>query len=247
MTLPGIFIPDLNLHLMRKPSLLCRVVRVAGATVCVMLPVSSMAVVYSLDSVTGILAVDGRGAAGSTWFGWETFNDAAARNQPIDDSTPDIGSAAGVRFRTTNGEDHVLGSGNYYLSAGNPAEEVTVVTAGIPGTGFTTIILQAVTAFDDFPAPWRFPAVNGVNPAVTQGKNALGFGQLFVRYDLPGNESGYVIPFGATGPHFSMDRFVVDTRWNPTGFGPDLAVVPEPGAVALGTAAALLSLRRRRS
>ncbi len=202
--------------------------------------------VYSLDGVSGVIEVAGRGGAGAVYFGWETFNDAGRRSEPIDDVTPDIGSAVGVRFRTTNGEDHVLGSGNYYLFAGNPAEEVTVVTAGEVGSGYTTVILQAVTAFDDFPGAWRFGELGGVKPQVVQGRNAVGLGQLWVRYDLVGNEGRYVIPFEATGPHFSLDRFVVDARWSAEGFEPEMVVVPEPGMGLAGVGLGWLWLRRRR-
>jgi hypothetical protein len=213
----------------------------------VVMPVGVGAAVYSLDGVSGVIEVAGRGGAGAVYFGWETFNDAGRRNEPINDGTPDIGSAVGVRFRTTNGEDHVLGSGNYYLASGNPAEEVTVVTAGEVGSGYTTLILQAVTAFDDFPGEWRFGELGGVKPQVVQGRNAVGIGQLWVRYDLVGNEGSYVIPFEATGPHFSLDRFVVDTRWSAEGFEPEMVVVPEPGVgFVAGVGLGWLWLRRRR-
>ena len=206
------------------------------------------AATYLISAQTGLIAPSTRGGADSAFYGWDTFNDPANRAQPIDDATPDIGtSVAGARFRTTNGEDHVLGSGNFYLFAGTPAEDVTAVSAGILGTGFTSVILQGVTAFDAYPGLWSFPAVNGVTPEFAQGVNAAGFGQFWVKYDFPGNAGSYAIPFSAGGPHYSIDKFTVDTVWNAQGFSPDSALaVPEPSGAALALLALSAGLRRRR-
>ncbi|MBP7949718.1 MAG: PEP-CTERM sorting domain-containing protein [Verrucomicrobiales bacterium] len=206
------------------------------------------AATYSIAEQTALIAPSTRGGPNTTYYGWDTFNDADARNVPINDNTPDMGTApVGALFRTTNGEDHVLGSGNFYLFAGNPAEEVTAVASGILGTGFTTVILQGLASFDPFPGPWVFAPVNGVAPQVVQGVNAGNFGQFWVRYDLPGNDASYVIPFGATGQHFSLDKFTVDTFWSPTGFQPDLVIVPEPsGALVLALSLGAVVLGRRR-
>ncbi len=205
------------------------------------------AATYIISAQMGLIAPSTRGGADTTFYGWDNFNDPANRAQAIDDATPDIGTGvAGARFRTTNGEDHVLGSGNFYLFAGTPAEEVTAVSAGILGAGFTSVILQGVTAFDAYPGLWSFPAVNGVMPAFAQGVNAAGLGQFWVKYDFPGNTGSYVIPFTAGGSHYSIDKFTVDTVWNAQGFSPDSAVpVPEPSALSLLALTGVL-LRRRR-
>lgn len=211
--------------------------------------ISASAATFIINEQTGLIAPSSRGSGNTTWYGWDTFNEPATRAQPIDDSSPDLGtSVAGARFRTTNGEDHVIGSGNFYLFAGTPAEEVTAVSAGVLGTGFTSVILQGVTAADAYPGPWTFDVVNGVTPTVVQGVNASGLGQFWVKYDFPGNAASYALPFSAGGPHYSIDRFTVDTVWSAAGFSPDSAItVPEPAASAAGLlAAGALLLRRRR-
>jgi hypothetical protein len=211
--------------------------------------VSASAATYVISEQPGLIAPSTRGASNTTHYGWDTFNEPADRAVPINDNSPDLGTAvAGALFRTTNGEDHVLGSGNFYLFAGTPAEEVTAVSAGVLGTGFTSVILQGVTAFDPFPGAWTFDSVGGVTPTVVQGVNGAGFGQFWVKYDFPGNEANYVIPFNAGGPHYSIDRFTVDTVWNAGGFSPDFAMaVPEPAAAAGGLLAlGALFFRRRR-
>jgi hypothetical protein len=220
------------------------------ATCCLLILAAAFraeAATYLISEQTGLIAPVTRGGADSTFYGWETFNDPASRNVPINDSTPDIGTpAAGALFRTTNGEDHVLGSGNFYLFAGNPAEEVTAVSAGLLGTGFTTVILQGMTAFDPYPGMWSFAPVNGIAPEFAQGVNANGFGQFWVKYNFPGNAANYVIPFSATGSHYSIDRFTVDTVWSASGFSGESALaVPEPSVAALLLLTCLGLCRRR--
>ncbi len=206
---------------------------------------------FDLGIQTGVIAPSTRGQSNTGFYGWEIFNDAANRTVPIDDSTPDIGTVvSGARFRTTNGEVHVLGSGNFYLFAGNPAEEVTVATGAVSASGSTSIILQGITAFDPYPGTWSFPSVGGVIPEFVQGVNANGYGQFWVKYTFTGNAGSYAIPFSAIGAHYSIDRFTVDTYWSATTAQPDHATfgaVPEPTAAGLGLLAlAGLAARRRR-
>jgi hypothetical protein len=179
------------------------------------------AATFTMDQLLDVTVPSSRGSANTTWFGWEAFNESNTRNVPIDDSTPDLGTtASGARFRTTNGEDHVISSGNlYFFTTGQSlAEEITVPTSGTVGTGFTTIILQAVTApgFGSFPAPITLNAINGVTPTIVQGSNAAGLGQFWAVWTVPGNQAGYTITL--TGPanqqHYSFDRVVVDTFWS---------------------------------
>ena len=60
----------------------------------------------SINLVTGTISPSFRGDAGTTWTGWDTWDDAGAGDQVINDSTPDVGTDGGS-FVTTNGEDPV--------------------------------------------------------------------------------------------------------------------------------------------
>ena len=138
---------------------------------------------FTLRTSATVVAPSTRGAANTTWFGWDNFG---VISTPIDDSTPDIGTtSSGVRFRTMiAAADHTSSSGNYYSFSNTPDEEVTVVTNGTPGSaGKTTVIMQLVTLFGGFPAPWVVGDINGVAPvAVVQGWNRAGRGQIWVMW-----------------------------------------------------------------
>jgi hypothetical protein len=220
---------------------------------------STQAATFAINTATGIIAPTTRGSANTTYFGWDTFgSDGGGPASNINDITPDIGTnPGGVRIQTMNGEDHTpfgppSGGGNIYTFTGTANENVTVTTNGVFGTGFTTIIAQAVTAnfgnptyFSGIPV---FTAINGVSPTIINGLNANGFEQLLVRWDVPGNQSNYTFNFTGSDMHYSNDKFVVDTFWDANGFQPDIFGVPEPGRATL-LAAGLLSLvmRRRRA
>jgi hypothetical protein len=195
----------------------------------------------------------GRGGANTTFYGWETFNDPGFRNIPINDSTPDIGThVAGANFQTTNGQDHVLNSGNLYFASGTLAEKVTAVTNGTVGSGFTTIILQAAGAggFGGFPAAITL-AINGQAPTQwVQDVNSTTSGQFWAVWDLIGNAASYDISIaGVPGQaHYSFDRVTVDTFWSSSGFQGDIMLAPEPSRALLCLIGAVgLCLRRRRS
>jgi hypothetical protein len=216
------------------------------------------AAVININSSNGILAPSTRGAANTTYFGWDAFgNDGdGVPGGVVNDTTPDIGTdPGGVQFITTNGQDHTpfappTGAGNLYTFTGTPAEQVTVTTSGILGSGFTTIIAQAITASFGNPTYFSgiptFTAINGVNPTIINGLNANGFEQLLVRWDIPGNQSNYTFDFSGPYQHYSNDKFVVDTYWDANGFQPDIFGVPEPGRASLLAASLLSMLMRRR-
>ncbi len=105
----------------------------AAATVTVLLVTPAYAHAMSLSA--GLFAITERGTATSTYFGWETFNDALDRAVPINDSTPDIGTTSvGTNFQTTNAEDHVIDNGDLSFTNGTLAEQITVPTSGTVGT-----------------------------------------------------------------------------------------------------------------
>ncbi|MDZ4288873.1 MAG: putative Ig domain-containing protein [Prosthecobacter sp.] len=201
----------------------------ATVTVLPVTPPSAQA----MSQNAGLVTPSSRGNLRTTWFGWETFNEPAARAQPIDDSTPDIGTTPdGANFQTTNAEDHVLDNGNLFFASGSLAEQITVPTSGTVGAeGFTTIILQIATpaASGAFPAPITLGSINGVAPIVVQALNSGGDGQLWAMWKLPGNEASYTITItGSPGQaNFSFDSVVVDTVFSTSGFLADtMAAVP---------------------
>lgn len=214
-------------------SLFQRVVALVLGTGAVL---SSQAADFTLRSSSTIVVPTTRGAANTTWFGWDSFGNIS---DPIDDTTPDIGTTTtGVRFRTLSGTDHTSSSGNYY-SFGNPAnEEVTVVTNGTPGSaGKTTIIAQLVTVFGGFAAPWVVGEINGVKPvAVVQGPNSAGRGQLWAMWELPGNAATYTFTLNGVpgGTMYSFDKIEIDTFYDPSGGShPDSMVLAPPADFTL--------------
>jgi hypothetical protein len=214
---------------------------------------SVSAATFLLGNVSDVVAPTGRGGANTTYYGWETFNDVGFRNVPINDSTPDIGiNPGGANFQTTNGQDHVLNSGNLYFFAGTLAEKLTAVTNGTVGTGFTTVIVQGVTAsgFGGFPDAVTL-AMNGVAPTqFVQGVNGASSGQFWAVWDWAGNLTNYDVTIAGVPnqAHYSFDRVTVDTFWSTSGFQGDFLAVPEPSrGVLLMLAGLVVCLRRVRS
>ena len=186
-----------------------------------------------------------RGMPKTTHFGWDAFEDPATYAvpaTPLNDNTPDITSAttpAGVRFESLHGNKARVSSGNYY-SGFVPAtavvnERVTVVTNGVVGgAGRTTIIAQLVGT-GPFPHAWTFSDINGVTPTVVAGVNGANRGQVWVRWELPGNEASYQFTIGSTPgqAHMSFDRIEIDTWFSDAGGShPDSMILAEPVAIA---------------
>jgi hypothetical protein len=205
---------------------------------------------FTLRTSSTIVVPTTRGAANTTWFGWDSFGNIS---DPIDDTTPDIGTTTtGVRFRTLSGTDHTSSSGNFY-SFDNPAnEEVTVVTNGTPGSaGKTTVIAQLVTLFGGFAAPWVVGEINGVKPvAVVQGPNSAGRGQLWAMWELPGNAETYVFTLTGVpgGTMYSFDKIEIDTFYDPLGgLHPDSMVLAPPADFTLNRESGMVTPTTPRS
>ncbi len=225
------------------------------ATLLALIPGAGQAANYILSEQTALIAPTGRGGANTTYFGWDSFtgNPPTAPNftAPINDSTPDLGSATGASIVTNNTEDHISSSGNYYSSVGTTNETITAPTTGTSGSGFTTIIAQGIALFGGFGLGLNFSPVAGVVPSVSQGLNSAGNGQFVAVWEIPGNAASYNFTMSspADNSHNSFDKIIVDTFWSPATYqGDRFQAVPEPTAAGLGLLSLLgLALRRRRA
>lgn len=204
--------------------------------------------VFDIATATGLHAPSFRGAANSTWVGWNTFGDGpgdatGAVAERIDDATPDIGTHAG-RFTTTNGEDHRSSSTNYYAGEGAVGEDLSFETAG-GSDGFTTVIVQANTLFGEFPSPIQLGPLAGLAPvqvlaAPNGAPGPAGGGQLFAKYEIPGplTSPATLSIFSGPSSFVSFDKVVIDTLWSPDGYAAVSAIAtPEPSAIVISAMA----------
>ena len=210
------------------------------------IPAAGHAASFKIAFATDLFTPTTRGGSNTTWVGWDTFDDGGSGSMIINDSTPDIGTSSGT-LTTTNGEDHISGSFNYYSSTGTVAETADFTTSGTTGTGVTTIIMQGVTLFGGFGTTLFFSDIGGVSPDVVPATNIAGKGQFWAKWEVPGNLANYSADL-SSGPFsfISFDKIVVDTYWSPTAFSVDTAKIPEPSVGLLGLASAGLLLTRRR-
>jgi hypothetical protein len=238
--------------------------RIVFASLLALLSQSAMAATVNLQTVNNVVAPSFRGASNTTYYGWETFDDPTAGDNVapededwvVDDNVTDIGTYVGTlaRLRGNNlpfdqgGVDHISSTRNIYTAGSILDETVTAPTSGTLGTGFTTIIVQGVTAFGPFGGDVLYSAINGVLPVSAQTNNAIGSGQFWAKYEIPGNVATYDFTLTSSGENMSLTRVVVDTLWSPSGYASDLAVVPEHRAMGLFAIGSLaLGLFRRRS
>lgn len=205
---------------------------------------SAQATIFDIHTATGAFAPSFRGDVNTTYVGWDSFGDPG--DTVINDSTPDLGTDGGS-FVTTNSENHLSSSLNYYSGFGTVAEDISFSTSGTAGSGYTTVIVQIETTFGSFnPAvPVQFSTIEGVVPTIVLGDNAIpgapsgpGGAQLFAKYELlnaPTNLSLSLSSISSPGgTHLPMGKFVVDTVWSATGFSSDTAVnTPEPSTALL--------------
>lgn len=211
---------------------------------------SATAAPFDITTSTGLFTPSFRGGADATWGGWDTFG--TPLETVINDTTPDLGNAPGS-FVTTNGENHRSGSGNYYSLFGTVAEEVTFTAPGPDSGGFTTVIVQAKTlpgfGWND-EVELSFSAIDGVAPTqALLAESNSGFGQLFVKYEIPGTITVPTFSVSTSGnnSHTSFDQFVVDAYWSLDGYAADSAIAtPEPTTTVLVAFAAGVALFRRK-
>jgi PEP-CTERM motif-containing protein len=146
--------------------------------------------------------------------------------------------------------DHISGGGNIYTGETPLDETITAPTSGTPGTGFTTLIVQGITAFGPFggPTPISISSINGVSPTVVVGSDAIGSDQFWAKYEIPGNATTYSFTMTSVDVHESIGLLIVDSYWSASGYATDTAVVPEPSTMVLsgiGVAGLLAGMWRR--
>lgn len=214
-------------------------------------------------TATGPFTPSFRGAASTTYFGWNNGswdgNDDVATTVDTLNGFPSInpGSLAGPLLVQTSAADIVSGSNNVYTSPANLKMMLSIPTAGTPGTGFTTIIVQgnslAGGGFGGLLDTAKFGTIEGVAPTYVYGGNASTETQFWAKWELPGNSASYSVDITGTTTELgvaSLSDMVVDTQWSPNGYAIDTAAaVPEPTSFALVGAAltfATALVRRRR-
>jgi hypothetical protein len=202
---------------------------------------------FDISTATGLSTPSFRGSSNTTYLGWDTFDDpnfaGFANDVVINDNTPDVGTYAGsaalILGNTAN--DHISSGGNIYSGETALNETITAPTAGTPGTGFTTLIVQGITAFGPFggPTPISFSSIKGVSPTVVVGDDAIGSAQFWVKYEIPGNAATYSFTMTSVDVHESIGLLVADTAWSVSGYSSDIAVVPEPASIVLSLIGAI--------
>ncbi len=215
--------------------------------VCICLAANARAVTFDVSTATGLFAPSFRGSSNTTYLGWDTFDDpnfaGFANDVVINDNTPDVGTYAGsaalIVGNTAN--DHISSGGNIYTGETTLDETITAPTSGAVGTGFTTLIVQGITAFGPFggPTPIAFSSINGVSPTVVVGDDAVGSAQFWAKYEIPGNAATYSFTMTSVDTHESIGLLTVDSSWSANGFSSDIAVAPEPSALVLSALGAL--------
>jgi hypothetical protein len=209
---------------------------------------------FVISESTGLVEPSFRGDPNTTWFGWGPNSfEGATQDEIIDDPAPTIGTTTtGISF-TQNPNNDVLASSDNIYSGAAPATDLLlqIPTSGTVGDGFTTIIVQGRTAFGGYDIPPSLQPISGIEPTFAIGPNAIGSGQFWAKYEIPGNLAAYALTIGLPAESFiSIAELQFDTYWSATAFATDLAIVPEPSVLALfwvGIVGALALRKRSRA
>lgn len=251
--------------------------RIAAAALLVALVAAPTQADFVISTASGLFEPSFRGDAGSNWFGYSTGTFFGTPVPPsasriLNNTAPTLGNvglADGVEFYQNDRNDAPFvgigaSSGNLYTGQGpigkTAAATMVVPTAGTPGSGFTTIILQGYTnvaggqGVDTLIGNYGRLSINGAQPTEwVIGGNAENRGQWWARFDLLGNQADYTIDWNFIGgvgtTPVSIAELTVDSFWSASGFAPDTAVaVPEPSSlVLLGCGIAGVYFLRRRA
>jgi hypothetical protein len=238
------------------------------------------AIIYDITQQTGLVAPAFRGEANTTFFGW---NEGQFFGQPVPPSNSrlldnpatsfgSVGVGGGVELYQNDRASSPFvmigsGGGNIYTGSGPVGKQaaatlVVPASPAVPGSGFTTIVIQGRTTtaggfstldllLSNYPV---FSNINGIGPDFVIAGNASNQGQWWVQYNLPGSAASYTVgltfPGGAGTTPVSVAGLSADTYWSPSGYA-NVGAVPEPSAFALlltaATGAVLFRLHRRRS
>lgn len=213
----------------------------------------------------------------ATFQGWESFTSTTGPNAPQVVNGPGFGGAGSWSPINSGGVANVFdpgapANGSFITSGGNiynpaalvnPRAIVPNVTAGT-GTGWTTLIFQVRTQGNalDLSSALLNGTVIPVSSAIVYTEPLGGFGgtlrDYWIQFQVPGNAASYQFDINAVESSVSLDRFAVDTVWDPTATNQSEAffelipgsAVPEPSTWALiglvGIGAGVVSYRRKR-
>ncbi len=215
----------------------------------------------------------------ATFQGWETFSSTTGPNAPQVVPGPAFGGVGNWSPINSGGVANVFDSGapangsfitggvtgNIYSMAGlvNPRAIVPNVTGGT-ASGWTTLIFQVRAAGNalDMSSALLNGTVAPVSSAIVYTEPLGGFGgfrrDYWFQFQVPGNAASYQFDINAVESSVSLDRFAIDTVWNPAATNQSEAffeltpgsAVPEPSTWALiglvGIGAGVVSYRRKR-
>lgn len=214
-----------------------------------------------ISEATGLFTTTFRFSSNSTYFGW---SEGGFFGQPVPPSTSrilnnpsvsfgNVGVANGVQFFQNDRSSPtfvMIGSsvGNIYTGSGPVGKEASatlvVPTLGMPGAGFTTIILQGRTipagGFSNLQTlVGNFPVFSLGGNAPTEfaiGGNAANQGQWWAKFEISGNATAYQVdirfPGGSNTTPISIAEMSVDSVWSAAGYASDSAI-PEPSSSAM--------------
>lgn len=202
-----------------------------------------------------------RGDAGSTYSGWDLFENNTSPNDPIagyTDVTPDApGQFGDVASFTVSPGSIATGSGNIYspfaalsfysiVPTGTAGSNTRIVAQfrSIGELDYDSILLSASTGTAGTIAPTMMKETGrGVGGGGGFSGESVDYLAL---WDISDSQAEYRIDFATPAPHVSLDQFHVDSFTSNTAFVSPTAI-PEPSSfAAIGMIGGLLTLRRRR-